>query len=109
VNALEAPNPPYEAEAVIAQYLRQASPRPARGVRERSERESGPRIPYALTEVPLTPPLSPLTRGEGADRVRGWRCVSTHPCEAELLALVERLVEARERRADRGGGGAHGG
>jgi RHH-type transcriptional regulator, rel operon repressor / antitoxin RelB len=31
---------------------------------------------------------------------------STHPREPHLLALVERLVEARERGADRGGGRA---
>src|SRR5262245_17161348 len=34
---------------------------------------------------------------------------STHPGEALLLALVERLVEVKERGADCGGGGAHGG
>src|SRR5262249_51091717 len=34
---------------------------------------------------------------------------STHPREPHLLPLVERLVEVRERGADRGGGGAHGG
>src|SRR5438132_8511575 len=48
-------------------------------------------------------------RGEGAHRARGRSIRSTHAGEAELLALVEGLVEARERRADGGGGGAHGG
>src|SRR5262245_52426851 len=33
----------------------------------------------------------------------------THPRKSHLLPLVERLVEARERGADRGGGGAYGG
>src|SRR5262249_62325150 len=33
----------------------------------------------------------------------------THPRESHLLPLVERLVEMRERGADRGGGRAHGG
>jgi hypothetical protein len=33
----------------------------------------------------------------------------THLRKSHLLPLVERLVEARERGADRGGGGAHGG
>src|SRR5215470_10872680 len=34
---------------------------------------------------------------------------STHSRKSHLLPLVERLVEVRERGADRGGGGAHGG
>jgi hypothetical protein len=34
---------------------------------------------------------------------------SSHPRKPHLLPLVERLVEARERGADRGGGGPHGG
>src|SRR5262249_56469895 len=33
----------------------------------------------------------------------------THPRKSPRLPLVERLVEARERGADRGGGGANGG
>src|SRR5262249_28325334 len=37
------------------------------------------------------------------------RADSTHPGEALLLALVERVVEAGERGADRGGRGAHSG
>jgi hypothetical protein len=33
----------------------------------------------------------------------------THPRKPDLLPLIERLVEAHQRGADRGGGGAHGG
>jgi hypothetical protein len=37
-------------------------------------------------------------------------CITlTHPRKPHLLPPVERLVEVRERGADRGGGGAHGG
>src|SRR4029453_7221232 len=37
------------------------------------------------------------------------RAPLTHPRKAHLLSLIQRLVEARERGADCGGGGAHGG
>src|SRR5204862_4019467 len=63
---------------------------------------------------PAPPPLpNPPPQGGREQTECGARAFhsreSTHPGEALLLALVERVVEARERGADRGGRGAHGG
>src|SRR5262249_52047486 len=55
-----------------------------------------------------SPPL-PRTREREQTECAREECALTHPGKPHLLALVERLVEARKRGADGGGGGAHGG
>src|SRR5436190_10198253 len=60
------------------------------------------------TPLPNPPPQGGREQTECGARAFHSR-ESTHPGEALLLALVERVVEARERGADRGGRGAHGG
>src|SRR5262249_5299351 len=55
-------------------------------------------------------PSPPLPRKREREQTECAReeCALTHPGKPHLLALVERLVEARKRGADGGGGGAHG-
>src|SRR5262249_60048602 len=58
-----------------------------------------------------SPPPHPSPRKREREQTECAReeCALTHPGKPHLLALVERLVEARKRGADGGGGGAHGG
>src|SRR5262249_40401901 len=57
------------------------------------------------------PPSPPLPRKREREQTEGAReeGALTHPGKPHPLAPVERLVEARKRGADGGGGGAHGG
>src|SRR5215467_523742 len=62
------------------------------------------------TKSRAVPPSPPLPRKREREQTECAReeCALTHPGKPHLLALVERLVEARKRGADGGGGGAHG-
>jgi hypothetical protein len=88
----------------LAQQLPPSPPRPTKGS---EQTESAARIaPHtnAFDGFSSWPGLNAASRLPHA----ATQC-STHPRKAHLLPLIERLVEARERGADRGGGGAHGG